>query len=201
MINRRARPRPHWSNVSRTIVAVAVLQALWFWAIPLLLMQMHWAIGDTRLAFPALRLLATCIFVAGGIVHLGAALILAIGGRGTPMHVDGPRRLVTRGLYAHLRNPMVATAFVQALAVAMFGGSYILVGYALLWLALWQLFVRRAEEYELVRLFGREYEIYRRGVPALVPRMQAWQAIDDAPTRKIVVDDQAALHHGRRRRA
>ena len=108
---------------------------------------------------------------------------------------------MTSGPYAHVRNPMVLLAVCQAGAVALYGGSLLLVAYPVVGLAVWSVLVRSDEEHELVRKHGRPYEVYRRGVPLLFPALRTWRPMDDAHTRTMVVSDEVHARHRRRRRA
>ena len=199
----KARRAEHASvawNITKTVVWLGIFQAIALVIIPWTIMQLHWAIGDSRLGFEPPRLTAIALFAIFGVGHLVSAMMLAVMGRGTPLWCDAPRRLVTAGPYARVRNPMVVTALGQAFAVGLYGGSVLLFLYAVLGLILWSLIARRGEEKELIRYFGRPYEIYRRGVPLLVPRASMWKPVDDAPTRTLVVSDEGGFIKGRRRR-
>jgi protein-S-isoprenylcysteine O-methyltransferase Ste14 len=197
----RARPGSVGWNIGKSLGFALAFMLVWFAAAPWAIMKLHWAIGDTRLGFPPSRRLALALFIACGAMYVLSALVLAILGRGTPSRFDAPRRLVTTGPYGHVRNPMLLAAQGQALAVALYGGSFLLVVYALLGMAAWAAVIRRDEEQELIRTFGRPYEVYRRGVPMFFPTIKAWHPVDDAPTRTLVVSEEVGAPRGRRRRA
>ena len=116
--------------------------------------------------------------VAGGVVTLaGAALAVAcvltfaLVGRGTPAPFDPPRRLVVRGPYRAVRNPMDVGAILALAGTALFYRSLPLLIYAgFFWLAT-HLFVVRYEEPTLRRTFGRDYENYRERVGRWWPKM------------------------------
>ena len=112
------------------------------------------------------------------IVILGAALALwciltfVFVGRGTPAPFDPPRRLVVRGPYRYVRNPMYIGAGLALAGAALFYGSWPLVGYTALFLLITHLFVRLYEEPTLRRLFGAEYEVYSRRVKRWRPTLE-----------------------------
>ena len=100
----------------------------------------------------------------------GAALALwcigtfALVGKGTPAPFDPPRRLVVRGPYRMIRNPMYLGAGLALASAALFYQSAPVAAYAaLFWLAT-HLFVVAYEEPTLRRTFGAEYEEYCRRV-------------------------------------
>ncbi|KAK4123967.1 ICMT-domain-containing protein [Parathielavia appendiculata] len=77
--------------------------------------------------------------------------------------------LVTTGVYSYVRHPSYVGFFWWALGVQVVMGN--VVGFAAFAWVLWRFFsgrIRREEE-ALVSFFGREYEEYRRGVPAGIP--------------------------------
>lgn len=110
---------------------------------------------------------------------LGACIVLACVaafielGKGTPAPFDPPRRLVIRGPYRFVRNPMyIGLAFILA-AIAIFYHSVWIGVYGAALLAAAILFVFTYEEPILRQKFGAEYETYCRHVarwwPALHP--------------------------------
>ncbi len=109
---------------------------------------------------------------AGGMVvgAVGAALALwcvltfALVGKGTPAPFDPPRRLVVRGPYRFVRNPMYIGAGLALAGAALFYQSLAVLGYTALFFLVTHLFVLFYEEPTLRRTFGEEYEAYRRHV-------------------------------------
>jgi protein-S-isoprenylcysteine O-methyltransferase Ste14 len=81
-----------------------------------------------------------------------------------------PRKLVVKGLYRFVRNPMYlgVASFVVGQALVFRSGA-VLVYIACVWV-LFNLFVIFHEEPALHRKFGEEYEEYCRRVPRWFPR-------------------------------
>jgi protein-S-isoprenylcysteine O-methyltransferase Ste14 len=108
---------------------------------------------------------------------IGAALALwcistfALVGKGTPAPFDPPRRLVLRGPYMFVRNPMYLGAAITLAGAALFYESVALAGYASAFLLLAHGFVMAYEEPTLRATFGVEYDRYcsqvRRWWPSL----------------------------------
>jgi protein-S-isoprenylcysteine O-methyltransferase Ste14 len=118
--------------------------------------------------------------VGGMIVgSIGAALALwclltfATIGKGTPAPFDPPRRLVIRGPYLFVRNPMYIGADLALAGAALFYKSAPLLAYAAGFLLVCHLFVLAYEEPTLRRTFGAEYEAYRRRVSRWWPAARA----------------------------
>ncbi len=108
---------------------------------------------------------------AGAVVALWCIAVFASIGRGTPMPLDPPRRLVIKGPYCYVRNPMYIGA-----ALALAGGALVyeslpLLGYAGGFLIAMHLFVVWHEEPALRRTFGPDYEAYCGRVRRWRPRI------------------------------
>lgn len=91
-------------------------------------------------------------------------------GKGTPAPFDPPRKLVIRGPYRFVRNPMYIGAALGLAGAAIFYGSIPMAIYAGLFLLVAHLFVIFYEEPTLRRTFGAEYEAYCRCVKRWWPK-------------------------------
>jgi protein-S-isoprenylcysteine O-methyltransferase Ste14 len=111
-----------------------------------------------------LQVAGMIIGAAGAVLALWCVLTFAFVGRGTPAPFDPPRRLVVRGPYRFARNPMYIGAGLALAGAALFYWSWRLLAFTALFLLATHLFVLLYEEPTLSRLFGAEYEEYRRTV-------------------------------------
>jgi protein-S-isoprenylcysteine O-methyltransferase Ste14 len=91
-------------------------------------------------------------------------------GKGTPAPFDPPRKLVIRGPYRFVRNPMYIGAGMTIAGAALFYESLSISIYAGLFFLITHLFVVFYEEPTLRRTFGDEYEAYCRRVRRWQPR-------------------------------
>jgi protein-S-isoprenylcysteine O-methyltransferase Ste14 len=115
------------------------------------------------------------MLIAGAIVLVQAFVCFVAEGRGTPAPVAPTERLVTGGLYRHVRNPMYLAVVAAITGQALALGQPILMGYAAaVWVTVAS-FARWYEEPALARQFGAPYEAYRRAVPAWRPRIRPWK--------------------------
>lgn len=101
---------------------------------------------------------------AGALLALSCIATFAFVGKGTPAPFDPPRRLVMRGPYRAVRNPMYLGAGLALAGAALYYQSGRLAGYAALFLVVTHFFVVWYEEPTLRRTFGQEYEAYCRRV-------------------------------------
>jgi protein-S-isoprenylcysteine O-methyltransferase Ste14 len=96
----------------------------------------------------------------GAAFALWCILTFAFIGKGTPAPFDPPRRLVIRGPYRFVRNPMYIGAGLALAGAALFYQSSSLLLYAGLFLLGTHLFVILYEEPILRRNFGDDYKEY-----------------------------------------
>jgi protein-S-isoprenylcysteine O-methyltransferase Ste14 len=122
------------------------------------------------------RAVAGLLAIGWVLIAAGAAVLLqafgqfALQGLGTPAPVAPTDKLVVRGLYQYVRNPMYLAVSSVIIGQAAVLGSWPLVGYAIAVGAAFVGFVRWYEEPALRRQFGQAYETYLRTVPRWLPR-------------------------------
>lgn len=110
------------------------------------------------------------------LIAIGAAVLLRCvwdfwaAGHGTLAPIDPPKRLVVRGPYRVVRNPMYVGVFWILLGEALFFKSLPLLYYTIGAGIIVHLFVMFYEEPALRRKFGDEYEAYCRRVHRWLPR-------------------------------
>jgi protein-S-isoprenylcysteine O-methyltransferase Ste14 len=120
---------------------------------------------------PAVRVLGVAL-IAGGLAVVVAAFVRFVAdGAGTPSPVAPTERLVVRGAYRFVRNPMyVATAAIIVGEGLVLGQPILLAG-ASVYVAVMAALVRLREEPLLRERFGAPYDDYRRAVPGWIPRL------------------------------
>jgi protein-S-isoprenylcysteine O-methyltransferase Ste14 len=121
---------------------------------------------------PRPGLAAALLFAAGGALYAWCVWDFARFGRGTPAPIDAPRRLVVRGPYRLVRNPMYVAVLAVLLGQAALFRSWAIALYGAAVAAAFALFVRGYEEPHLRRTFGAEYEDYTARVGRWLPRWQ-----------------------------
>jgi protein-S-isoprenylcysteine O-methyltransferase Ste14 len=109
----------------------------------------------------------------GAVVALWCIFAFVWVGHGTPAPFDPPRRLVIRGPYRFVRNPMYIGAGLALAGAALFYESAPLLVYAVIFLLACHLFVVSYEEPTLRRSFGAEYEVYCHQVRRWWPGVRA----------------------------
>lgn len=112
----------------------------------------------------AFQLAGMTVGAAGAAIAIWCVLTFAFLGRGTPAPFDPPRRLVVRGPYRYVRNPMYLGASLALAGAALFYETGALWAYAVGFLVLMHLVVVFYEEPTLRQTFGEDYEEYSRQV-------------------------------------
>ncbi len=120
-------------------------------------------LGGPRVAGHAL---AGSLLVLGGFLPIAAAAVSFYRrGRGTLAPWDPPRHLVVEGLYRFNRNPMYVGVVTAIAGWAVATGTLSIAILAIIAGIVFHLRVVLYEEPEMKRLFGSEWERYRKAVP------------------------------------
>jgi protein-S-isoprenylcysteine O-methyltransferase Ste14 len=118
------------------------------------------------------------LLIAGGAAMLTWTVVLfdraGKGTLGVGNVMGEPVRLVVRGPYRHVRNPMISGVLAILLGEAAVAAS----NWLLLWFAIFLTFqaiaIRFWEEPHLAQRYGSNYVNYRQNVPRWIPRISAW---------------------------
>jgi len=114
-------------------------------------------------------------FLLVGLALLVATIrLFAIIGEGTLAPWNPTQKIVVRGVYRHVRNPMISGVFVILLGEAILVASLPLLGWAIIFIVLNMIYIPLVEEPRPVKSFGAEYEEYRRNVPRWIPSARRW---------------------------
>ena len=102
-------------------------------------------------------------------------------GKGTLAPWDPTRRLVVRGPYRHVRNPMISGVMFLLLGESALVASAWLLAWFALFALLNAVFIPLWEERDLARRFGEEYKVYKSSVPRWIPRIRPWDPPGSEP--------------------
>ena len=107
-------------------------------------------------------------------LSIWTAMLFVKLGKGTPAPWDPPKKLVIRGPYCYVRNPMIIGVLLILLAEALLFQSWSIAG----WLAVFfignSIYFPLAEEKSLEKRFGEDYKEYKAHVRRWIPRLRAW---------------------------
>jgi protein-S-isoprenylcysteine O-methyltransferase Ste14 len=154
----------------RHAAAVLLLPVVATVGIPALIV---WQSGATfgLLAFVGLPLIALGLALLVSTIKLFVSV-----GRGTLAPWDPTTRLVVRGPYRYVRNPMISGVLFILLGEAALINSIPLLVWSAAFFAVNAIYFPLVEEPGLARRFGDDYERYKANVPRWLPRMRPWRA-------------------------
>jgi protein-S-isoprenylcysteine O-methyltransferase Ste14 len=121
-----------------------------------------------------LRPLGLVLILAGVAVLLEAFARFALEGHGTPAPTYPTDRLIVRGTYRYVRNPMYLAVEGLILGQAALLGAGELIIYGAMIAAAFHLFVIWVEEPGLRRTYRDQYRRYTINVHRWVPRLTPW---------------------------
>lgn len=164
-------------GILRHLVAIAALPFVVTVVIPSWISRRYAGEGAdyTSIWSFAAQISGLLLIAIGGLLFIHSLRRFAIDGEGTLAPWDPPRRLVVRGPYRYVRNPMIS-----GVIFILFGEALILLSqphfiWAVIFLALNAVYIPLFEEPQLKNRFGADYAEYCRNVPRLVPRLRPWQ--------------------------
>ncbi len=117
--------------------------------------------------------IASTVFLSAGAVLTAWSVLHFLSVKGTPVPLNPPPSLVSRGPYRYSRNPMLTGVFAVLFGLGFLMQSLSLVVFftPLFVLAnVWEL--KNIEEPELTKRLGDEYRAYRDRTPMFIPRMR-----------------------------
>jgi len=95
-------------------------------------------------------------------------------GRGTLAPWNPPEKLIMRGPYRYMRQPMITVVLSVLLGELMFMGSWASFFWLILFPALNMAYIPLVEEKALIKRFGDDYIRYKKAVPGWVPKFHPW---------------------------
>lgn len=138
----------------------------------------QWRFEQPMPSWLPMRAIGVALIAAGVPVLVHSFTRFVMDGLGTPAPIAPTERLVVTGLYRFVRNPMYLAVLSIIVGQALLFGQLRLLWYAAMIFAAFVTFVRLYEEPTLTRQFGRDYDEYRRLVPAWWPRFKAFDSND-----------------------
>ena len=119
-------------------------------------------------------ILAAPFFAIGLVLFYKTVSLFATVGEGTLAPWDPTRKLVVRGIYRHVRNPMISGVLAILLGEAILLGALALFIWFVTFFIMNAIYLPLSEEPGLERRFGNDYLEYKKNVPRWIPRRDAW---------------------------
>ena len=175
---RRARPASVGYNLAKTLAqtllmwtAFLLIGPLVAWQIESWLLARGWPLS--RFAPPIV--VAVALFIFGWIVAWWSAWVLVRWGDGTPLPLDSTNKLVVRGPYRWVRNPMAASSLLQGAAIGLGAGSPLILIYIVAGAWIWNVLARPWEEADMRARFGADFDRYQKSVRCWWPRFAPYE--------------------------
>ena len=181
-----------WTTRGERLPARAVLQMMVFsglvvFLLPLVIVETSGSTWVNPLDRPTWVLsLMVQVLAVPAVLGLTAVQEFVERGEGTPVPFDPPRRLVSTGIYAFVRNPMQVSAIALLLLIGLFVENVWIAAAGVMahiysaGLAGWD------EDEDLVRRFGDGWREYKKNVRRWFPRLRPWYPPDAVIARLYV---------------
>jgi protein-S-isoprenylcysteine O-methyltransferase Ste14 len=127
------------------------------------------SVPATRVVLPVLGGALACL---GLVLTVASIRLFMTVCQGTLAPWDPPQRLVVRGVYRHVRNPMIAGVLFLVLGEAIVAASLPLLGLFALAVIVNAVYIPLSEEPGLAKRFGNDYRTYKQDVPRWIPRLR-----------------------------
>ncbi|MCK5700959.1 MAG: isoprenylcysteine carboxylmethyltransferase family protein [Cyclobacteriaceae bacterium] len=115
------------------------------------------------------------VLILGLILFFKSVILLAKIGQGTLAPWNPTKKIVVKGIYRHVRNPMIIGVNLILLGQAFLIQSGNILLWALIFILMNHLYFIFKEEPALRKRYGREYKEYCKNVPRWLPRINGWR--------------------------
>lgn len=120
---------------------------------------------------PIMLVVMVLLLVTGFYLMFASMKLFASVSHGSPAPWNPINRLITKGIYAYMRNPMLCGVFLVLGAESLFFKSLPLFFYDVIFIAVNVVYFICYEEKELIKRYGKDYEIYKANVPRFIPKV------------------------------
>lgn len=181
---------PCWKHL-RAVLLLPVVATL---VIPYLLtlIPSRGLIGGQQLPIEQMlitRLSGFIVIYFGLLLFLSTVWLFIRHGQGTLAPWDPTAKLVVRGIYRRLRNPMILGVILLLIGETLFTRSFYHLAWTLFFIVANAIYIPLFEEPGLEKRFGEDYLEYKRNVPRWRPLLQPWEPVESATKSAIAHDE------------
>lgn len=166
----RVTPMSKKGAVTWTFAQTAIFWGVFLWILPKGIVELESRLGWNAFVHTGQFILSVSLLAVASWVGAWSGITMALAGDGTPLPTATAPRLVVRGPYRFVRNPMALAGISQGVAVGWWMGSSGVIAYSIVGAFVWHWFVRPVEEADLRSRFGDQYAQYKQAVRLWVPR-------------------------------
>lgn len=120
---------------------------------------------------PLIEGIGKCFMWFGAALAIWCSVVMFIAGKGTPLVVTPPKKILTKGIFGIIRHPMMWAITFVLIGESVAFGSYILIIWLIAWIRIGHLIVVNYEEPQLLDRFGNDYKEYCNKVPRWIPNI------------------------------
>jgi len=136
------------------------------------------SVPASKVVLPVIGVICICL----GLSLMVATIRLFMSvGEGTLAPWEPTQRLVVKGVYRHVRNPMISGVILVLLGESLLTSCLPLFCWFLVAALINAAYIPLSEEPGLIKRFGEDYLIYKRSVPRWVPRWTPWEGGEAQP--------------------
>lgn len=121
------------------------------------------------------RLFGFIAIYLGSLLFAGTVWLFVRHGHGTLAPWDPTEKLVVRGIYRRVRNPMIAGVSLLLIGETLFTLSVYQLAWTLFFIVANAAYIPLSEEPGLEQRFGEDYLEYKRNVPRWWPLLRPWE--------------------------
>lgn len=127
--------------------------------------------GCGSVDYIVLKATGILLILSGCVMFIYCSKIFKTHGKGTPIPIEPPEKIVHQGPYRLVRNPIYLGYFAIVIGEALVAGAALLFVYAAMLIAGIHIYIVLFEEPELKQRFGESYIEYTRQVPRWLPKI------------------------------
>ena len=135
---------------------------------------------------PAYAYTGTLLLLMGETIRLWS---VSYAGGETRTRNVGAKKLCSSGPYAFVRNPLYAGNMFMYMGIVFIAGAanlWLMAATTLTFFIIQYSLIIALEEEKLEELFGKEYQTYKKNVPAVLPRITRWRNLDNRRPKGII---------------
>lgn len=156
------------------IIITIIGIVFWVVLLPVTIALSSFMITHTTYTIPSILYMTTGIVLAssGLLISLCTVLWQITYGKGTPIPVFGPQKLIVTGPYKYCRNPMTLGLLLYYSGAGFIVNDFITTVILLLIVVAHMIYDKYFEERELTQKFGNEYLHYKQNTPFILPKLR-----------------------------
>ena len=155
-------------NLTKTFGQTGIFWLIFLFLIPMGILKIESVAGIN--GFEAQKEIGWILFLTFSLIGIYSGYTMSRRGKGTPLPLDCPNKLVIEGPYKFVRNPMAIAGIGQGICVGLILGSYTIILYSISGAILWHMMIRPIEEKDLEQRFGKLYLEYKSRIRCWIPK-------------------------------